>query len=912
MARILAVDWDGVEARFVLGSILKDRLIVSNAGSAPIENAASEAAAAADDEDEDPDGSVGASADAAADDEEDEDDGVVETVEKAYIPRMPVADDEEEEEDEHLADPTVVSTVKKGRGESFKTSPIARTLKQLFRERRVGSAVLCYSAERGDVDVMYMTIPNASDMEIPELIYNQALRDSLTFNENQPLDFMTLGLPETPKKTGFRRVAAVSIARDKLRRIRETLAGAYHAPAKIELREPSLAEFLRADFCGLRYDEPVLLIQELCDEANLTLCYQKSVLYFRSFKILAESSAQERAARIHEEIVRTLAVGLDDLPEDAVVSRAVIFTDAIPQPDNPDDDEEEERVEPESVASFLENLLLEDEILLDRVNPFRLAGIRMRTPEPANPGRYASTLGMLLAERPQSRPSVDLLHPHEKPKPPNFTLLFLGYFILVGVAALVAWTWNKGELVRLNEELTVLETTRNEVLQEYNLKAPGFNVLRNVNMWQNQQGVIVLDELRDIATRLPSSPAFVATRLAYMASYSGNVPQLRNKPVFIISAKITGIEVYQQFVRNMQLNGAHTVYCAKGPVNNPGGDYKYMFEAFIICQRRPAQSFLAVLPPEIQQISQNRPEYFVEQEEEQRRKLVETQEKNFNDNAALVTKALDVVAAAPGAQPAEGEEAPAEPTIEELVAYGGKLEEARQELQKNFAAASALAQQNGLTQEQAQELSVQFKNADNALVNKWNEISKVVAAKRGEAAAKAAAEAKEAAAKAAAEARDALRAEVEAAAAEPTPEKDEALRVKLLEYRQKLDAAGQQKMVAHNNGQMSAEEFEQAKAEYQSDLAYVMKSWNELAARVQARAAQPAAPAEAQPAPEQPEAPAEAQPAPEQPAAPAEAQPAPEQPAAPAEAPVEAQPAPEQPAAPAEAMRLTSLHSEFV
>ena len=41
MARILAVDWDGVEARFALGSIQKDRLVVLNAGAAPIEVAGS-------------------------------------------------------------------------------------------------------------------------------------------------------------------------------------------------------------------------------------------------------------------------------------------------------------------------------------------------------------------------------------------------------------------------------------------------------------------------------------------------------------------------------------------------------------------------------------------------------------------------------------------------------------------------------------------------------------------------------------------------------------------------------------------------------------------------------------------------------------------------------------------------------
>ncbi|MBR0224503.1 MAG: hypothetical protein IJL92_00460, partial [Thermoguttaceae bacterium] len=455
MARILAVDWDGVEVRFVLGSILKDRLIVSNVGSAPIEVAAEEAAAIVESDEEDDDfaPSVGD-----VDEDENEDDGVVETVEKEYIPRMPVADDEDEDDEETSGDPTVVSTVRKV---SFKNSPIATTLKKLLHQRRVGSATLCYTASRGDLDVMYMTIPNASESETPELIFNQALRDSLTFNENQPLDFMTLGTPDSPKKTGFRKVAAVSIARDKLRRIRETLAGAYHAPAKIELREPSLAEFLRADFCGLSYEEPVMLVQELCDEANLTLCYQKSVLYFRSFKILPDSTPAERAERIREEIVRTLAVGIDDLPEDAIVNRALFFTDyARPKLETEEADDDDA---PDCVATILERLLEEEEIQLDFLNPFRLAGMRVKTQEPECSGRYASLIGVLLAERPQNKPLVDLLHPHEKPKPPNFTLLFVAYFLVVILAAAGFYFWNKSDLQKLNAELDALEKNRQQV-----------------------------------------------------------------------------------------------------------------------------------------------------------------------------------------------------------------------------------------------------------------------------------------------------------------------------------------------------------------------------------------------------------------------------------------------------------------
>ena len=906
MARILAVDWDGVEARFALGSIQKDRLVVLNAGAAHIEVAAEVAAAAverdSDDAEEDapvPDAVVG------EDDGSDADDGVVETVEKEYVPRMPVADDEEEDED-LASDPAVVSTVRKSKGASFKNSALAVTLKKLLKERKVGSATLYYTAERGDLDVMYMTIPNASETETPELIFNQALRDSLTFNETQPLDYMTLGLPDSPKRTGFRRVAAVSIARDRLRRVRETLAGAYRAPAKIELREPSLAEFLRVEFCGIAYDEPVVLIQELCDEANLTLCYRKSVLYFRSFKILPSASPEERAERIREEIVRTLAISLDDLPEDATVNRALLFT-GYSRPKISDDEEEEDERDDEDegdeLAPILERLLDEEEITLDFVNPFRLAGMRVKTQEPENPGRYASLLGVILAERPQNKPAVDLLHPHEKPKPPNFTLLFIAYFFLATVLGVVAYRYNKSDLRELNGELEALEKERQAVVAEYNQKAPPFNVLKNANAWQNVEGVIVLDELRDIFTRLPQAPNLVVTRMAYMAKYQSSNPRHRGlvgRPVFLISAKITEREVYFQFKNQLELDRAHTVV-SDGAVNNPGGGgYKFMFEAIVLCGRRNAQSLLYRQSQEIKSISGNPPEYYVERAEEEKRRQAELREKNYNDALALFEKPNELLGQDPAAPPAEGE-APVT-TIDQDREYGQKLVELRKTLQTQGQNATRLAQNNLLTQEQYKKLNELYRARDAEIVKKYGEVSARVAAKAEQAALAAA------------------RKEVDAALAtveNPTQESDVKLCQTLVNYRKFIDRNFAAKRELLQNGKIEQAQFDAAAEKYKAEVEEIVKAYNEAGQRMRARAQgqtapaseQPSTPTESQPAPEQPATPAEPAPAPEQPATPAEPSPAPEQPAAPAEpapapeqpaTPAEPSPAPEQPAAPAE------------
>ena len=842
MARILAVDWDGVEVRYALGSVFKDRLVISSVGDAPIEGAGEEVAAAVA-ETPDPSSSEEFSEN---NNEEGEGDGseVVETVEKSYIPRMPVADDEEEEEEITAADPTVVSTVKKKKGESFKTSPIALTLKKLFRERRVGSATICYSAERADVDVMYMTLPNATDAETPELVFNQALRESLTFNETQPLDFTTLGLPETAKKTGFRRVVAVSIARDKLRRIRETLIGASRAPSKIELREPALAEILRTDFCGVNYDVPVMLIQELCDEVNLTLGYGKNILYFRSFKVRADSTLLERAERIRDEVVRTIAIGVDDLPEDAVIEKAVFFTNP-PCAQVAENEDGEEDGAPETLGSVLSRLLAEEEITLDLVNPFRISGIKLKCSEPEHVGRYASLIGMLLAERPQARPSIDLLHPHEKPKPPNFTLLFLAYFLVVGILAGVAWGWNKKDLARLNEELDALTKERDEIVMNFNQKSPLANVLTRANNWQNREGVVVLDELRDIAARLPKSPDLVVTRLAYMASYTGSEQRLRNLPVFIISAKITGLEVYKLFENNMKLNGAHNVF-SRGPVANPqGGGYKFMFEAFIVCQRRNQQSLLAAQSQEIRDISKNRPEYYVEQEEEKARLLKEAQEKKYGEIVDSFSSLMDQIAQEePKVDPAAEGEEPATPSLDQKKTFAQQLVTHRQNLQQQYASAGNLLRNNAISREHYNQLTQIFKENDAAIVKKWQETCSVINA----------------------EEEKIKREQAENAAnAEPTLESDLALRQQLLAQRRQLDYAMQQEQIKLRNGAITQQAYESSLATYKQEVDKILAQWNPLMERMKQRQeAQGASASESTPAPE-----SEPAPAPEAPAAPA-------------------------------------------
>jgi len=536
-----------------------------------------------------------------------------------------------------------------------------------------------------------------------------------------------------------------------------------------------------------------------------------------------------------------------------------------------DEDEEDAAsvvVESLQLGEHLARELEGEEIELEFANPFRLPGVQLKTLEPENPGRFASLLGMLLAERPQNRPAIDLLHPREKPKPPKYWAIVVAFLVLVGAGFGVAWKWNKAELDRERAAVAELQQKAQKEYQYALRKQPLANVLMNANSWRDRQGVVVLDELRDIALRIPSAPDLVVTRLGYLANQNG-------RPTFIIQAKIKSAEVYQKFRQSLIADRSHSVV-GRGPVPNPnGGGYPQMFDARIICQRRPAQTFVAKLPPELRQISNNMPEYFAERQAEIQR---------------------------------EREEAAAKAAAERAEALRRQQEEAQKRAEEARRAQEAAAQARqpaesapAPTPEQPAESAPA--PAPEQPAESTPAPTPVQPAESAPAPAPAAEQ------------------PAQNAQAAPTPEQQAQFGFQLMRQKAQLDARLQFAQNRLRAGQMNQAQYQQTLAQYRQLTGNVMSRWNALPEDVRKKAqeiwaeelkkqqsAQAGQNGQAAPAPaaEQPSTPAPA-PAAEQPSTPAPA-PAAEQPSTPAPAPAAEQPstpapapAAEQPSAPAPA-----------
>ena len=310
--------------------------------------------------------------------------------------------------------------------------------------------------------------------------------------------------------------------------------------------------------------------------------------YFRAVQVDPELAGDERRKRLAAEITRTCRIVAGEEP----ISTVFLFG-------------EQEEYEP-LIAE-----LAEREIGAETVSPWTLPQVTAKPEAAGGAARFAPLVGALLAERGKKpRPVLDLLHPRQKPKPPNFTLpLVLLLAVCAGVVAYL-WYWNKNDLVRLNEEAAGLARDLAAVQGEYAQLQPQYSVLENTQNWE-RYGVTVLDELRDILLRLPPAPDLLISRMAY----NGFDP-MYNCPVFIISAKITEPQVYQRFYRNMTADNAFGIN-SRGAVQVPtitdgetARSAEYNFQAVIFCKRRSAQDYLRKLPDDLRAVSPQKPEFY--------------------------------------------------------------------------------------------------------------------------------------------------------------------------------------------------------------------------------------------------------------------------------------------------------------
>lgn len=518
MARILAVEWDNGEFRFVLGFISQDRLTVLKAESAPIEGEGPEA---------------------------------------------------------------VISAFGK-----------------LMRENRIGKVRTILGLNRSQVEVHHLTLPPASDEELPELIKNQIIRDSSAFTEGSPIDF----LPLNDASAGPRKVMAAFMSRSNLRTYRSIFRATGKQLARIELKTVALNELLGQT--SLAQDsEPVLVLSLGLEDADILIRYNKLIVAIRSFRLSESADPGEMFKRVAVEVTRTIAVGA---PEafDEPIRKVVIFGT-------------------EEEASQIGEHLSDPTLEVHPVDPFSMEKVRAKD-RPLSPGKYAPMIGMLFNERVSLRPAIDLLAPKEKPKPPNYTRMAVLVILLLIIAGAGLHFWNKRAIARKEDEFARLEKEYKDTSDAIREMYPEFAVSEYARDWSTRNPAW-LDELREISILFPDARDIVVTEMSFAGMPESNRDR-RYSGTIRFSGLVRDPIVLRQLQATLRAKRFYLMEIPSITSNPAGGGYPYRFQdARIFClQRTDKRTYLYSLSPEAQKDSYNYPEYFT-MPQTQQQKPVEPQ-----------------------------------------------------------------------------------------------------------------------------------------------------------------------------------------------------------------------------------------------------------------------------------------------
>lgn len=387
-----------------------------------------------------------------------------------------------------------VSLVDVAEGGDKPQPDLSGSLAAALADRGLGRAAVLIGVERSAVELLYFTVPPAKDAELPELVANQALRESQLVSEQSVVDFLPIGDNPAVART----VIAAAISAGELDRIGETCEAAELKPSRVLLRPLASASlFLQR---ASPAEAVCLLVNRITDEVDLTVIADGQPVFLRTIRLPEGADEEQATERLLAEITRTLAA----VPQTHLAGETVEGVYLLGHRDDCHDLVEQIRDDlllPAEVFDPFEALEVDDDLI------------------PDNPGRFAALLGMLLDEVGDSH-AVDFLHPRQPPKAVDRRrlALFAGAAVVVVVLGALYAAWSM--LAAKDREIADLKTDGRELKSQVTEAAVERELARTVRDWQTKN-VIWLDELLDLSVRFPPGRDVVVLRLSMSDQQQG-------------------------------------------------------------------------------------------------------------------------------------------------------------------------------------------------------------------------------------------------------------------------------------------------------------------------------------------------------------------------------------------------------
>jgi hypothetical protein len=426
---------------------------------------------------------------------------------------------------------------------------VGSQLRTVLDRHNIGRVPVLVSIERTGLELLQLSLPPASDNELPDMVANEVLRESPSAADGGAFDYAVFG----DDSTTSRKLMVAILPPDLRVRVDAMLESARLRPEILLPRFFAVASMFRR--LVTPSEEWHLVIHPSAEEVDFLVFRLGKATFVRTARLPIFSDDNQRDAWMESEIQRTLTVATTEAGETRIVEGVYIFSSPV---------------EFEKLCERIREGLLLPAHCLNPLENYELPAEFA----PEHPGRFTALLGMLNDGFGNVPPIVDFLHPH---RPPQRVSRYKIFSAVAAIAVILAtlggvWYWDRLSKVweknaELASELKKLDT---EIAQDAKMR----KLVNDLYKWQGND-VIWLDELRSFSERfLPARDACVLRM--QMASPAAGASAF----------------VFQGLVRDPSLivrleyalsDASHVVQSRRIQTGSrPGEDYSHLFDASVV------------------------------------------------------------------------------------------------------------------------------------------------------------------------------------------------------------------------------------------------------------------------------------------------------------------------------------------
>jgi hypothetical protein len=371
---------------------------------------------------------------------------------------------------------------------------LGRSLRTALGAQGLGRPATVVGVHRAGVEMLDFTLPPATDAELAPLVYNQALREAQTFDDEASLDFLPMN--DDPRQP--RQVVAAVLAGAQRKQILQTCAAAGVRPSRIVLRPLAAASLFARTKAPL--ERLCLLVSLVADEADLTILVEGRVVFVRTVRLPAGAGEETTAQRLSAEIARTLVVAQQGALAGSIVERAYLYSG------------------PGEHQALVDQLAVDLSLAVTTVDPFESAdvsGVEL----PAGAGRFASLLGMVVDESRGSH-AIDFLHPRRPPRPPHKGRITALAGAVLATLLLVGGHYYWRLLGEVDDAIAERKAELDQRKDALGRQGRHEDLLGAIEAWSATE-IVWLDELRDLSQRFPPARDAVVLRMSLGSARGG-------------------------------------------------------------------------------------------------------------------------------------------------------------------------------------------------------------------------------------------------------------------------------------------------------------------------------------------------------------------------------------------------------